>query len=231
MDQEDFNSNSDTDDSDFRPQNDNSSSESIEEKYEAYVDAEDNDGENSRKKKRLKKRAKKKNYESPNVSAKQEEEKSVPVDPEKEKKREDDLWAAFLGETESPATTAPAPVNKNLASESAAEKKDKTPQPKAPKESSSKLTQPEIFEFAGEEVIVQESPNILQNSSQNSTVKQGSGLKRSNAGGGGLSSVLNQISKKNKLSVLQKTKMDWDGFKSSEGINEELQTHNRGRDG
>jgi len=43
--------------------------------------------------------------------------------------------------------------------------------------------------------------------------------------------MLNQLTKKNKLSVLEKTKLDWDGFKSNEGINEELQTHNRGREG
>ena len=54
-------------------------------------------------------------------------------------------------------------------------------------------------------------------------------LKRPAAGG--LSNILGQIGKKNKVSVLEQSKSDWNSFKESEGITEELQTHNRGRDG
>ena len=45
-----------------------------------------------------------------------------------------------------------------------------------------------------------------------------SGVKKS----GGLSSVLNTIEKKKKISVLDKTKCDWDNYKSEEDIEEEL---------
>lgn len=48
---------------------------------------------------------------------------------------------------------------------------------------------------------------------------------------GGLANVLTQIGKKNKLTVLEKSKQDWDGYKKKEGIVEELITYNKGKDG
>ncbi|KAG9327991.1 hypothetical protein JZ751_017005 [Albula glossodonta] len=48
----------------------------------------------------------------------------------------------------------------------------------------------------------------------------------------GLGSVLNRISgKKQKMSTLEKSRLDWDTFKTEEGIGDELATHNRGKDG
>lgn len=47
----------------------------------------------------------------------------------------------------------------------------------------------------------------------------------------GLSSVLGQIGKKAKVSTLEKTKLDWNNFKKSEGIDEQLTTHNKGKEG
>lgn len=47
----------------------------------------------------------------------------------------------------------------------------------------------------------------------------------------GLANVLSQIGKKSKLSVLEKSKQDWDGYKKKEGIVEELVTYNKGKDG
>lgn len=48
---------------------------------------------------------------------------------------------------------------------------------------------------------------------------------------GGLSNVLSQLGKKSKLTVLEKSKQDWDGYKQKEGIVEELITYNKGKDG
>ena len=49
---------------------------------------------------------------------------------------------------------------------------------------------------------------------------------------GGLSSIMGLISgKKPKLGTLDKSKMDWNTFVEQEGIKEELQTHNKGKDG
>lgn len=48
----------------------------------------------------------------------------------------------------------------------------------------------------------------------------------------GMMSILGRIGgKKAKMSTLEKSKMDWDAFKSEEGITEELAIHNRGREG
>ncbi|NXA41642.1 CFDP1 protein, partial [Eudromia elegans] len=55
-----------------------------------------------------------------------------------------------------------------------------------------------------------------------------SGLKRPS----GMSSLLGKItSKKQKMSTLEKSKLDWESFKEEEGIGEELAIHNRGKDG
>lgn len=48
---------------------------------------------------------------------------------------------------------------------------------------------------------------------------------------GGLANILNQIGKKSKMTILEKSKQDWDGYKKKEGIVEELITHNKGKDG
>ncbi|NXY74364.1 CFDP1 protein, partial [Glareola pratincola] len=55
-----------------------------------------------------------------------------------------------------------------------------------------------------------------------------SGVKRPS----GMSSLLGKIgSKKQKMSTLEKSKLDWENFKEEEGIVEELAIHNRGKDG
>lgn len=46
-----------------------------------------------------------------------------------------------------------------------------------------------------------------------------------------MANILSQLGKKDKLTVLEKTKLDWDGYKKKEGIAEELITHNKGKDG
>lgn len=110
-----------------------------------------------------------------------------------------------------------------------------------------------IFEFAGEEVKVEKevpadsaearlilstSEKSCSNSSsaqcdeKNSLIRGG---KRGGGGGGGglggISSVLNQIGKKAKISTLEKSKLDWDNFKREEKLDEEITTHNKGKSG
>ena len=60
-----------------------------------------------------------------------------------------------------------------------------------------------------------------------------SNLKRpAAAGGGGLGSIMDQISgKKAKMGCLDKSKMDWNKFVDTEGLREDLTTHNRGKEG
>lgn len=47
----------------------------------------------------------------------------------------------------------------------------------------------------------------------------------------GIGGVLSQLGKKQKISTLEKSKLDWDRFKKDENIEEELQTYNKGKDG
>ena len=49
---------------------------------------------------------------------------------------------------------------------------------------------------------------------------------------GGIASIMNVISgKKQKMGCLDKSKLDWNNFVKEEGIKEELETHNKGKDG
>lgn len=49
---------------------------------------------------------------------------------------------------------------------------------------------------------------------------------------GGLSSLTSQLSgKKPKLTTLEKSKLDWDQFKTAEGIAEDLKSFNQGKKG
>ena len=49
--------------------------------------------------------------------------------------------------------------------------------------------------------------------------------------GGGLSNLVNAINKKPKMGCLDKSKMDWDQYVANQGIKEELETFNKGKDG
>lgn len=220
---EEFASDSESDDLDFCPDNEKlgkSDSDSIDEKDEAINDVDDDE---SSKKKRKKKKPQKSQAKETYVKL------VAPVrDLEAEKRKEDALWAEFLGGSESPAkpdtssaTTSTSSYKKHIPKEQKSS---------APKQEQKELPKDSVFEFAGEEVVVQQ--NVSNSTKSSSTPAASSaGIKRSSNSGGGLSSVLNQITKKNKLSILEKTKIDWDGFKTNEGIIEDIATHNRGRDG
>ncbi len=43
--------------------------------------------------------------------------------------------------------------------------------------------------------------------------------------------MLGLINKKAKISVLEKSRIDWNSFKTSEGIADDLKIHNKGKDG
>uniref|UniRef100_A0A1B0GEY5 Craniofacial development protein 1 n=1 Tax=Glossina morsitans morsitans TaxID=37546 RepID=A0A1B0GEY5_GLOMM len=120
-------------------------------------------------------------------------------------------------------------------------------------ESKDKLIVTEVMDFAGEDIRIQKQIDLNSSSSKKENraaltatpkmqpfgrIMPGAGLKRqspslsgSSSSGSGLGTILNQIGKKKKLSVLEKTKLDWNSFKHDEGIAEELQTFNKGKDG
>ncbi|KAJ1104030.1 hypothetical protein NDU88_001445 [Pleurodeles waltl] len=165
---------------------------------------------------------------------------------EDQKKKADDLWATFLTDVgQKPKATVPASTSKEHLQ--AATKTDQKPQEtqnsEKPKDAA-KVTITKVFDFAGEEVRVtkevaassreaksylkQQDVDAQQGSPPPVASPAGSGLKRP----GGVNSVLGSlIGKKQKMSTLEKSKLDWETFKEQEGIGEELAIHNRGKDG
>merc|ERR1712029_930166 len=85
-----------------------------------------------------------------------------------------------------------------------------------------------VSDFAGEMVTVSkevdadssEAKKFLK-SQENSQDTSAAGTKRP----GGLAGVVGAIGKKQKMGVLDKSKLDWNSFVSEEGISEELKTH------
>ncbi|KAM7002476.1 craniofacial development protein 1 [Tautogolabrus adspersus] len=168
-----------------------------------------------------------------------------------QKKKSDDLWASFLSDVGSrpKESTAPSPSSSTRTDDSSPS--TVAPSRKETKEPA-KVTITKVFDFAGEEVRVnkevsadsREAKTFLksQSSKQEESIEEqdnSSSPSRSPPPPGpsakrpaGMGSLLSRIGgKKQKMSTLEKSKMDWDAFKSEEGITEELAIHNRGREG
>ncbi|KAG5679458.1 hypothetical protein PVAND_009023 [Polypedilum vanderplanki] len=232
--EEDYQSDSDSDDEDFNPLGaEDSGEESIDEKYEGneYEDADEEkskDKTKKRKKVKSKGRSTRKTESPPKEIIKSE----IIADPEAEKKRIDNLFAEFLAGTEIPPTsTTTTSSSTTTVKTTITETKKATDIPKVQQifSQTKESSPPKIFEFAGETVEISNSQSISNPSP--AVIKSNNPQPIKRPAKSGLTSVLNQLGKKSKLSVLEKTKLDWDGFKSKEGISEELKTHNRGRDG
>lgn len=173
-------------------------------------------------------------YNSINTAASLESESPTKADDDKEKA--DALWADFLSGTDD---AYKKPVVKVSAVTASTNTKDiQQSENKALEVTEKKRIVKETVEYAGEKIdIVKEVP-IMPSAS--SSTRSGANKveiplknvgKRSFGGGGGLSTLLGQIGKKSKISTLEKTKLDWNTFKRNEGIDEQLQTHNKGKDG
>lgn len=179
-------------------------------------------------------------------------------DEAKQKKKSDDLWASFLSDVGSrPKDPCCLPSASQASTMKIQIQKDDSSVLKvAPLSTETKASEPakvtitKVFDFAGEEVRVnkevsadsREAKNYLKSqittqddsgdeeqcSSPSQPTLPGPSAKRA----AGMTSILNRIGgKKQKMSTLEKSKMDWDAFKSEEGITEELAIHNRGKDG
>ncbi|KAK9502458.1 hypothetical protein O3M35_011234 [Rhynocoris fuscipes] len=178
-------------------------------------------------KRRKRSRKKLKSVEKEEVSEEKKEEK-VELSAEDRKQKADALWADFLKDCDPPVKKKTDIAN--ATQETVAETKEKPADIKIVQE----------FEFAGEKVLVEKkvastNGSLNSNGGQSSTPLAASrGRGRGRGGitvGGGIASILGQIGKKNKLSTLEKSKLDWDSFKKSEGIEEELEQHNKGKNG
>ena len=249
-------SDSDEDDEDYVPDGADSEPVSeVESEGDAESGPEDENDENKREttKKRgrkngkgAKSKVKKRRRSGKNVKDEREEKEEKEESAEKkklteeeEKKRADSLWADFMKDTGVVSKASPQDSTNKL--------KEKSPPLEKPKvEEKVKITK--VFEFAGEEVKVEQEVSadsaearLSLSSAENSEktgnsaspagrgTGRGKGFKR--AGLGGISSVLGQLGKKAKISTLEKSKLDWDSYKKEENLEEEISTHNKGKDG
>ncbi|XP_077787941.1 craniofacial development protein 1 isoform X2 [Podarcis muralis] len=158
------------------------------------------------------------------------------------RQKEDALWASFLSDVGQkpkapPAVQASGCTQKDKPAE---EKNSCKPQEVVEGSEKSKVAITKVFDFAGEEVRVtkevdatsEEARFFLKQQEQKTVVPASSptvsGVKRPS----GMNSLLGKIgAKKQKLSTLEKSKLDWETFKEEEGIGEELAIHNRGKEG
>ncbi|XP_055002351.1 craniofacial development protein 1 [Sorex araneus] len=164
------------------------------------------------------------------------------------KKKEDELWASFLNDVgPKPKVTPSTQGQRENETEETSSGKVlvKAEDLEKPKETE-KVKITKVFDFAGEEVRVTKEVDATSKEAKSffkqnekekpqaavpsalSSLPAGSGLKRPS----GMSSLLGKIgAKKQKLSTLEKSKLDWESFKEEEGIGEELAIHNRGKEG
>lgn len=175
---------------------------------------------------------------SPNTAGDAEEPTSM-LTPEEEKKKADLLWSDFLRDVE------PIPKKRTIPAMSAVTEPSKpsssttSSQEAPPSEKKVKITQ--LLEFAGETIKVDKEVSADSKEARLFAKKEEeevAGPTKSPPGltgkrkPGGVGNVLNQLfNKKQKISTLEKSKLDWDNYKKSEGLVEDLQSHNRGKDG
>ncbi|XP_063363666.1 uncharacterized protein LOC134652413 [Cydia amplana] len=163
----------------------------------------------------------------------EEKEPETNLDPVEEKKREEDLWAKFLAGTGS-ASKTPAKETSVKAGKSETPNKvaETKPQAKASSiQDEIKAREQRIFQFAGETIVVENNiiKEKIKTAEAPATVSKL--VPHRSRGPSGLADVLGQLNKKNSLSTLEKSKLDWETYKKDQDINEEVQSHNKGKNG
>uniref|UniRef100_UPI00358F54C3 craniofacial development protein 1 isoform X2 n=1 Tax=Myxine glutinosa TaxID=7769 RepID=UPI00358F54C3 len=173
---------------------------------------------------------------------------SQTVNEEEFSRRAEDLWESFLQDV-GPRPQRTAPGGCADGESACSQKPPDAPAKSVPEStkprSSEKISITKVYDFAGEEVRVtkdvdcdsKEGKAYLRslkadpqenNDDQNC---QTTGTRRA-ARAGGIGSVLGHIEgKRPRMSTLDRSRLDWDDFKEQEGIEEELATHNRGKEG
>lgn len=223
-------------------------------------DAGEGDEETTTKGKKKKKQRRKGKQKQTSNDVKEEESEKEETK-EVDKKKEESIWADFLADVEDKPSPPPKPKasswgallgNKKSSTSSSTTSTAAKPQP-APKKEEKKETSnkqetvkiTQVFEFAGEEVRVEKE--VDANSAEAQAAKCSAALASSDSKGtpgkappgvggikrpGGLSGLVGFLdNKKQKLTTLEKTKLDWNAFKSEEGIDEELEKHKKSKHG
>lgn len=230
MDPEELPENSDSSDEDYVPDKKEENVSEVESDGEPEFDVSDGENVNAKGKKRSKHRSKAKKKQKPLEEKEEEKSDSKQISEEEKKKLEEDIWADFMKDT---GFQSKKDIVKNVSTNSVKStppKPDtsKKPQVEEKKPETVKIT--EVFNFAGEEIKVEKEvskDSAEARLSSNSRSDPSKPFKSKS----GLSGILSQIGKKNKISTLEKSKLDWDRFKKEENLEEELQTHNKGKDG
>lgn len=91
----------------------------------------------------------------------------------------------------------------------------------------------EVFDFAGDEVRVQRvvSAEEAKEIESKERRKDNTKARKPSQKRTGLGGVLTLLAKKPKMSVLDKSNLDWSNFKAENNLQEELETYNRGKNG
>uniref|UniRef100_A0A0K8T9N8 Craniofacial development protein 1 n=1 Tax=Lygus hesperus TaxID=30085 RepID=A0A0K8T9N8_LYGHE len=219
-------SDSDSDDDDYVPtgagealSEEESGNESNDE--EGGDNGEGTEGAGKRKKSQKKPRKSRKKIKPVLDEKENEEEKpSEELSFEEKKKRASSLWEDFMKDVGTPV------AKKKPEEPAKVEEKEKTKEVKAPTpQQPAKVKITELFEFAGEKVEVERE--VVTSSVSSPIPGTGAVVKASS----GISGILGQLGKKGKLSTLEKSKLDWDKFKKQEGIDQEIGTFNKGKNG
>ncbi|XP_043483837.1 craniofacial development protein 1 [Leptopilina heterotoma] len=228
---------SDEDDEDYLPEGQSSASE---EESDKESEVEDTFIQSS-KKVGIKKRSKKskdtmsKRLKNQETSLSDDKltvfENEKPNDDAAQKKRADSLWADFLKDSAPSSKPTSKMTNKTEESDKCLLK--------------TKIDNSVVTStiFADEKIVVENKAahstksklsNYENTTNLSAVIKnKDRGIRKigGGGGGGGISSVLGRLEKKTKINTLEKSKMDWDNFKKQEDIEEEINSHNRGKDG
>ncbi|XP_069757614.1 craniofacial development protein 1 isoform X1 [Narcine bancroftii] len=254
-DSEDYSS---EEDADYEPSDEDYSEDDGSELVKENLEDEDEQLQKKKSGKKTGKTVSSRNKEAQYFECEDEREKEQDhvVDPEEcakvEKKKADDLWASFLsdvGQNTKPKSMIPASNKEKILVEEKLNKHQDLMKDTEELKSPGKITITKVFDFAGEEIKVTKEVDAASKEAKNFLQKQNnekgkcssaapvlvatgaptsSGIKRQ----GGLSNVLGKIGgKKQKLSTLEKSKIDWEAFKETEGIGDELAIYNRGKEG
>jgi hypothetical protein len=202
-----------SDDEDFEPEQEPSDDEEV-------SDCKESDEEEQQISKTKRKRGGK------TIPEEKKTEKNTPLDPEAEKKRLEALWSDFLGDTSTTIENSAENQSKSISASVLSTNKVESDSNKPTKLSTSDDLFGSINSTHESDIKeLNDKPRLIPTSSNSNQMNI---LKRPKPT---VNSMLNQLSKKSKSSILESTKSDWEGYKSVEGISEELQTYNRGRNG
>jgi len=232
MDPQDYSDSSDENDSDYKPPGEDENLSEVD-SDDPIEDDEDSVNTSAKKSKRTNKKSttkagkkslkksKKTMIDDETVEKTKEEVNTLLNSSEEDKKRLDALWEEFQRPIQKKSSNIPTTSENKSKSKESIKVLDKL-------ETTKKRNFEELFDCSDSSKKVKNDDNTTTpKSSETKSVVTPIATKTS----GGLANILSQIGKKSKLSVLEKSKQDWDGYKKKEGIVEELVTYNKGKDG